>query len=221
MSREFYTILATIISGWSLNIRETAVNKVIIAATFLVSGVVAAEPLQFTADKWHTRIYFTVNHMGLSGFSGRFKEFDVDFSFDEEDFSNSRVEVTVPVASIDTFSPELNSKMGDEGFFDSTNHPEMHFISTRIEQVDAKTARMAGDLTIKGTTLEAIFDVTFNGKVLHPRFNLNNAGFTATATIDNRAYGVNPLPEWMLAAETGIRIEMETFEGDSIPYYSE
>ena len=64
------------------------------------------------------------------------------------------------------------------------------------------------------------FDVLFNGKILHPRFNLNNAGFTATATIDNRAFKVNPLPEWMLPSDTSIRIEMEAFEGDSVPYYS-
>ncbi|MDH3988659.1 MAG: YceI family protein, partial [Gammaproteobacteria bacterium] len=153
-------------------------------------------------------------------FSGRFLEHDINFIFDEEDMENSRVEVAVPVSSIDTFSPELNSKMGDEGFFDSENHPALHFITTNIEQIDATHARMTGDMTIKGVTLPVAFDVLFNGKILHPRFNLNNAGFTATATIDNRAFKVNPLPEWMLPSDTSIRIEMEAFEGDSVPYYS-
>lgn len=185
-----------------------------------VSSSLPAEPVQYTADKWHTRIYFTVNHMGLSNFSGRFLEHDINFIFDEEDMENSRVEVAVPVSSIDTFSPELNSKMGDEGFFDSENHPALHFITTNIEQIDATHARMTGDMTIKGVTLPVAFDVLFNGKILHPRFNLNNAGFTATATIDNRAFKVNPLPEWMLPSDTSIRIEMEAFEGDSVPYYS-
>src|SRR5210317_1858410 len=97
------------------------------------SSSLPAEPVQYTADKWHTRIYFTVNHMGLSNFSGRFLEHDINFIFDEEDMENSRVEVAVPVSSIDTFSPELNSKMGDEGFFDSENHPALHFITTNIE----------------------------------------------------------------------------------------
>ena len=186
-----------------------------------VSSSLPAEPVQYTADKWHTRIYFTVNHMGLSNFSGRFLEHDIQFIFDEENLENSRVEVTVPVSSIDTFSPELNSKMGDEGFFESKNHPTLHFISTNVEQIDATHARLTGDMTIKGVTLTVAFDVSFNGKVLHPLFNLNNAGFTATATIDNRAFKVNPLPEWMLSSDTKIRIEMEAFEGDRVPYYSE
>ena len=190
------------------------------AAALFASIGATADPVTYTADRWHTRIYFTVDHMGLSNYSGRFLQHRIRFEFDEDDFANSLVEVTVPVSSIDTFSPELNSKMGDPGFFDAANHPEMTFVSTDIEQLSASEARMTGDLTIKGTTLPVTFDVTFNGKVLHPRFNLNNAGFTATAVIDGRAYGVNPLPEWMLASDVHIRVELEAFEGDAVPYYS-
>lgn len=193
----------------------------IVSLTLLVSVSVMAEPVRYTADKWHTRIYFTVDHMGLSNYSGRFLEHDIDFMFDEKDFSKSSVDVTVPVASIDTFSPELNTKMGDEGFFDSANHTAMRFVSTDIEQLDANHARMTGDLTMKGTTLPVTFNVTFNKKVLHPRFNLHNVGFTATAVVDSHAYKVNPLPDWMVASDVQIRIEMEAFEGDRVPYYSD
>ena len=80
---------------------------------------------------------------------------------------------------------------------------------------------MIGDLTIKGVTLPITFDVTFNGLVMHPYFNLNNVGFTAVATLDNRAYGVNPLSNWLLASTVDVRIEMEAFEGDRVPYYSD
>lgn len=183
--------------------------------------VARPEPVQYTVDKWHTRIYFSISHMGLSEFSGRFLEYDVAFVFDEENMANSNVEVTVPVASIDTFSPELNSKIGDEMFFDIANHPEMHFLSTEIEQVDARHAMMTGDLTIKGTTLPVTFDVQFNDKVMHPFYSRNNAGFSATATIDSRAYDVNRLPDWMVGSDVSIRIELEAFEGDGVPYYSD
>ena len=190
-------------------------------ALLFVSAAVMAEPVQYTADRWHTRIYFTVSHMGLSNYGGRFTEHEIEFMFDEEDIANSSINVTVPVSSIDTFSPELNSKMGAEGFFDAVNHPKLHFISTSIEVVDENHARMTGDMTIKGTTLPVTFDVTFNGEVMHPFYELNNAGFTATATIDSRAYGVNNLPEWMVGSDVDIRVELEAFEGDSVPYYSD
>lgn len=179
------------------------------------------EPVKYTVDKWHTRIYFSISHMGLSNFGGRFLDYDIEFVFDEETMANSNVEVTVPVTSIDTFSPELNSKIGDEMFFDSANHPEMRFVSTNIEQVDAKHAMMTGDLTIKGTTLPVTFDVTFNNKVMHPFYSRNNAGFSAIATIDSRAYDVNRLPDWMVGSDVNIRIELEAFEGDGVPYYTD
>lgn len=181
----------------------------------------AADPVRYTADRWHTRIYFDIDHMGLSNYGGRFTEFDIDFLFDEEDFSKSSVEVRVPVASIDTFSPELNEKMPGVAFFDAADHPVMHFRSTKIEQLDSSRARMTGDLTIRGVTLPVIFDVTMNGKVLHPFYNLHNIGFSATGSVDSRAYGVNRLPEWMLASMVNVRIELEAFEGDSVPYYDE
>jgi len=191
-----------------------------LAAILLPLTASLAEAVRYTPDRWHTRVYFTVSHMGLSNYGGRFIEHDVDFMFDEDDFANSSVEVTIPVSSIDTFSPELNSKMGDEGFFDSTNHPTMHFVSRDVEQIDDTHASMTGDLTIKGVTLPVTFDVTYNSKVMHPYFELNNVGFTATAEIDSRAYGVNSLPEWMLASTVALRIEMEAFEGEKVPYYS-
>jgi polyisoprenoid-binding protein YceI len=206
--------------GIDVSCKSIAVS---VTAFVLLSGtfVTYAEPTLYTPDRWHTRIYFTVSHMGLSNYGGRFIEHDIQFMFDEENMENSSVEVTVPVSGIDTFSPELNGKMPNPEFFDTENHPLILFKSTDIEQVDGTRARMTGDLTIKGKTLPIIFDVTFNKKVVHPFFKLNNIGFTAVATLDNRAYGVNPLPDWMLASTVKVRVEMEAFEGDTVPYYSE
>jgi polyisoprenoid-binding protein YceI len=184
-----------------------------------MASVTHAEPVLYTADKWHTRIYFTVNHMGLSNYSGRFVEHEIRFMFDEENMENSSIEVTVPLSGIDTFSPELTGKMPKPEFFDAANHPRISFRSTRIEALDDARARMTGDLTIKGVTLPIVFDVTYNGKVMHPFYNVNNAGFSAVATLDNRAYGVNPLPDWMLASTVEVRVELEAFEGEKVPYY--
>ncbi len=201
---------------------RTSITVSIALAILLAGpGVTYAEAVLYTPDRWHTRIYFTVSHMGLSNYGGRFVEYDIKFMFDEENMENSSVEVIVPVSGIDTFSPELNAKMPNPEFFDTQIHPSIHFKSTAIEQHDATTARMTGDLTIKGVTLPITFDVTFNGQVMHPYFKLNNVGFTAVATLDNRAYGVNPLPDWMLAPTVEVRIEMEAFEGGKVPYYSE
>ena len=195
----------------------------IVSATVIVAATqsVIADPVRYTPDRWHTRIYFNISHMGLSDYQGRFVEYDFDFLFDEQDFANSRVEVTVPIASIDTFSPELTAKIPDEQFFDTEQFPTAHFVSREIEMLSAEQATMTGDLTIKGVTRPVRFDVRYNGKVMHPYYELNNAGFTATAEIDSREFGVNTLPEWMLGSAVELRIEMEAFEGEKVPYYSD
>lgn len=187
----------------------------------LIPMLAQADPVRYTADKWHTRIFFAVDHMGLSTFRGRFTEYDIGFMFDADNLANSSIEVTVPVSSIDTYSPELNSKMPNEMFFNVEEFPVIHFTSTEIVQLDESTAAMTGDLTIKGVTLPITFDVSVNKAVLHPRFNLNNVGFSASGQLDSAAYGVNRLPDWMVGPIVQVQIEMEAFEGNKVPYYSE
>ena len=201
----------------------TAVLWIMLGVMLAVAtpGYVGAEPVVYTADKWHTRILFTVDHMGLSSYAGRFTDFDIDLVLDEEDLANSSVEFTVPVVSIDTFNPELNGKMPGEMFFDADQYPELHFRSTRVERTGADTGRITGDLSIKGKTLPAVFDFTINGRVMHQYYKLNNIGFTATGTVDSRAYGVNKLPLWMVGSIVNVTIEVEAFEGEKVPYYTE
>ena len=62
-----------------------------LTAAILPLSAAMADPERSTADRWHTRVYFTVSHMGLSNYRGRFIEHDIDFMFDEDDFGNSSV----------------------------------------------------------------------------------------------------------------------------------
>ena len=196
-------------------------SSIAIIALLTLMADAFGDAVRYTPDRWHTRIFFTISHMGLSNYQGRFIDYQIDFMFDDQDFSNSRIEVTVPIAGIDTFSPELNEKMPTEKFFDAGKFPEAHFVSTSIKNIDPSHALMSGNLTIRGVTRSVDFDVSYNGKVMHPYFKLNNVGLTATGEIDGREFGVNTLPEWMLGAMVKLRIEMAAFEGEKIPYYSE
>ncbi len=190
-----------------------------LSTMLLWTGAALGEAKTYTADKWHTRVLWNIDHMGMTNYAGRFRDFDIQFVFDEDDMSNSTVEVSIPVASIDTFSSELNSKMPGEGFFDAEKFPLILFNSTKIERSGAKTATMLGDMTIKGITLPVTFYVTYNNGVEHPRFKLHNVGFTANAQIDSRVFGVNRLPPWMVGTIVSVRVELEAFEGDTVPYY--
>ena len=71
----------------------------------LILLLFAAFPIAFAADyefdKVHTQILFSASHAGFTTSTGAFVKFDGAFSFDEDDFSQSEVTVTIQTNSID------------------------------------------------------------------------------------------------------------------------
>ena len=72
-------------------IQKSIPASVVMALLMAASVVTHADPVLYTPDRWHTRIYLTVSHMGLSNYGGRFIEHDIRFMFDEKKFENSSV----------------------------------------------------------------------------------------------------------------------------------
>ena len=58
----------------------------LLSAGICLCPVAHADPVQYTADKWHTRIFFEVASGSLTKFVSTFREFDIEFMFDEENF---------------------------------------------------------------------------------------------------------------------------------------
>lgn len=148
---------------------------------------------RFNVDKSHTRIMFTVDHLGFTDQPGMFREFDVDFIFDREQPENSSLNVTIETASIDMFHDGLNRHLKNEDFFDVEQYPTMTFVSTAIESVNETEARVVGDLTLLGETHPVTFDVTLNNLGPHPMRGTTMAGFQARGTLDRTDWGMDYL----------------------------
>ena len=76
----------------------------------------------------------------------------------------------------------------------------------RRRRTGPNSGRLTGDLTIRGVTHPATFDVTYNGShAQHPMgFPIALIGFTAKTTISRSAYGLNVLPEMAPGAGDGV-----------------
>ncbi len=74
----------------------------------------------------------------------------------------------------------------------------MTFKSTSVEQLKAKRLRLRGELTIRDVTHEVSLQAEFGGRLTDP-WGMDRVGFTATATIDRRDFGLT----WNSALETG------------------
>ncbi len=151
----------------------------------------------WTIDQSHAEIGFAVRHLMISTVRGRFGAVTGTVMFDESNFSNSTINVSVDVSSIDTRQEPRDAHLRSPDFFDAEKFPTMHFVSKRIEGELAEF-RIVGDLTIKGVTREVTLDASAEGRGMDP-WGSERAGFSAKGKLNRADFGLT----WNQALEAG------------------
>jgi polyisoprenoid-binding protein YceI len=144
----------------------------------------------WTLDNLHTHVGFAVKHMMVTTVRGQFKQYSGTLDLDPDDFTKSKFEGEIDVASIDTGNSQRDDHLRTNDFFDAPNHPKITFKSTRIEKKGGDEYVVHGDLTMRGVTKPITLDVEFHGvaKNMHGK---TVAGLGATGTINRKDFGVN------------------------------
>ncbi len=142
-------------------------------------------------DHAHSSVDFTVRHLLVSKVRGKFTRWTGKLEIDEQDLSRSRVEVDIDVASVDTHEPRRDDHLRSGDFFEVEKHPRLTFVSKRVEPKSKDRLAVTGDLTIRGTTREVVLDVERGGVIAKDPWGMRRAGFTATATINRKDFGVS------------------------------
>ncbi|MEV5977174.1 YceI family protein [Streptomyces sp. NPDC052114] len=144
---------------------------------------------QWTIDRPHSRIGFSVRHAMVTTVRGAFGEYESSLYFDGEWPSASRAELVIRVGSVDTGVEQRDAHLVGADFFDAARYPEMVFRSTSTVHEGGETFRMAGDLTIRDVTRPVELQLDYLGSVLDP-FGFERAGFDGTTTIDRTDWGL-------------------------------
>ncbi|HEY0141514.1 MAG TPA: YceI family protein [Thermoanaerobaculia bacterium] len=165
-------------------------------------------------DATHTAVEFAVKHMMFTTVRGRFKDVKGTIEVDEQNPDGSVVNVEIAAASIDTGVSDRDVHLRSADFLDVENHPTITFRSKRVKgaaKQEGDRFKLAGDLTIRGTTIEVTLDATFEGTGKDPWGGIR-AGSRATGSLDRRNWGL----KWNQALEAGgilvaneVRIEVE------------
>lgn len=150
----------------------------------------AAEPKHYELDPVHTRIVFAVDHLGFSKALGTFAHPRGSLHFDPDDWRTARLDVTIDIASLDLGDADWNRRMLKRDYFDIKRYTEARFVSTRVEPTGMDTARVFGDLTLRGETRPLVLDVRLNKHGRHPLTFRTTAGFSATATLQRSDFGM-------------------------------
>jgi polyisoprenoid-binding protein YceI len=165
-------------------------------------------------DPAHTAVEFAVKHMMFTTVRGRFKSFTGTVHVNERNPDQSRVDVSIDAASIDTGVADRDTHLRSADFLDVERYPKITFRTKRVEGAHKKQGdrfRVEGELEIRGTSIPVTLDATFEGLGKDP-WGKERAGFSAKAEIDRREWGLR----WNQALETGgvlvantVRIEIE------------
>ncbi|MDQ8702114.1 YceI family protein [Streptomyces sp. LHD-70] len=157
-------------------------------------GVALAPALRALTGHWsidgpHSRIGFSVRHAMVTTVRGAFGDYDSALYFDGDRPSESRAELVIRVASVDTGVEQRDAHLIGADFFDAHRFPEMAFRSTSAVHEGGESFRMTGNLTIRDVTRPVDLQLDYLGSVLDP-FGYERAGFDGTTTIDRTDWGL-------------------------------
>ncbi|MBN9153500.1 MAG: YceI family protein [Microbacterium sp.] len=147
-------------------------------------------------DPAHSEVSFSVRHMMISKVRGTFGVKDATIVAPENPLE-ARVEATVDVTSVDTKDEGRDAHLRSGDFFDAENHPTFDFVSKGVRIEDGEFL-VDGDLTIRGVTKPATFELEFGGFGVDPWGNYK-AGATAKTVVNREDFGLT----WNAALETG------------------
>src|SRR5687768_998605 len=114
-------------------------------------------------DPTHSELSFKIRHLMITNISGSFKTFQAEAKTEGEDFSTAKINVTVDMASISTNNEHRDAHLRNADFFEVEKHPELKFVSTKVEAVDGDAFSLYGELTLKGVTKPVKLDVEYSG----------------------------------------------------------
>ena len=149
-------------------------------------------------DTTHSEVQFKVKHMMISTVTGYFSIFNAEVETEGDDFTTANVEFTADLSSISTNNEQRDAHLKTSDFFDAENHPQVKFVSSKLEKVDDERYTLHGDLTIRGTTKPVKLSVDYGGMIQDP-WGGTRAGFTVEGKIHRKDYGLH----WDSVTETG------------------
>lgn len=171
------------------------VTTALAAACALIAAAAHAAPAAdasgvYVVEPSHTEVLFGISHLGFSTYYGQFPGASGTLALDAKHPANSKLDISVPVASVMTASPKLNEELVGDQWLDAGKYPTMTFHSTKIVPTGPTTADVTGDLTLHGVTHPVTLKATLNKAADNPMMKTYSAGFEATGHIKRSDFGV-------------------------------
>lgn len=135
-----------------------------------------AAPPTYNIDPVHSFVVFQVGHLGIGNVWGRFNQIDGTIAFDPANPAAGKIQITVPIASVDTGNQQRDNHLRNPDFFDVEKYPNATFESQSITPIGNGRYRLAGMLEIHGVKLPITTEFTAGGPIDERRGGKRIAG---------------------------------------------
>lgn len=140
----------------------------------------------WVVDPVHSSVGFAVTHNGVTTFRSGFDRYEARLTGGEQ----PRLEGSVEVESIAIEEEMLKGHLLSPEFFDTQRFPQLRFTSTELSVGEDGTARIAGELEIRGEKRE----VEASGRFAQLGGDLagkERVGLSLETTVDRRNFGLD------------------------------
>src|SRR5580698_4680693 len=141
-------------------------------------------------DPAHSAAEFKVRHMMISYVKGKFSGLSGVLKLDENDYTDSTVEVSIPAASVSTVDEKLNAHLKEADFFDVEKFPLLTFKSTSVRSLGDRDYDVSGDLTIRGVTKSVTLSVDDVSAPSKDPWGNQRIGLSASAKVNRKDFGL-------------------------------
>jgi len=159
-----------------------------VADTSTLTGIPGYVAGTWSIDPVHSEVGFAARHMMVSKVRGKFRTFSGQLVTGADPLDSS-VTAEIDMASIDTGHDQRDAHIRSADFFEVDTYPTMTYRSTGVRR-HGDGYILDGKLTLKGVTRDVPLTLELNGFGPDP-YGGTRAGFTATAEINRRDFGVN------------------------------
>jgi len=161
-----------------------------IAAASLFSSFSYAADYNIDKEGTHAFINFKIQHLGYSWLTGRFNDFDGKFSYDQTQAADSKINVVIQTASIDSNHAQRDKHLRSKEFLNVKQYPTATFTSSQYQANDDNSGTLTGEFTLHGVTKTISFPVEKIGEGSDP-WGGHRAGFSGTTKLKLADYGID------------------------------
>lgn len=144
----------------------------------------------YAIDGGHSQILFSYDHFGFTRNMGLLSGAKGTLTLDPRALDKASVTVEVPIDTLRTSIAKFDGELQGAKWFDAAQFPTARFVSTGVRVEDGDSAKISGNLTIRGVTRPVVLDAEFESAGVHSFNKKETVAFEASTTIKRSDFGL-------------------------------